>query len=90
MAEKGANTSEFRFAGLIGLLTLGAEHINIFDTEVFSSDPVLSLIFRGVQLLVLGGIAVAYIFSRTSIKVSNGTSTEDLAKKLQRNLDQKR
>jgi hypothetical protein len=102
MAEKGINSSEFKFAGLVGLLTVAGEHLNIFDTGAFQNDPVLSLIFTGIQFLVLGGIVVAYIFSRTSVKVSNGHAVsetinnaaegvkESIIEQVKRNLDQKR
>jgi hypothetical protein len=90
MSEKGVNTSEFRWGALTAVITAVGEPIGLFNTDVFADDPALNLIFRSVQLIVIGSIAIAYMFSRTSVKVANGSSTEGLIEAVKRNLDQKR
>ena len=70
MAEikEGWRTSEFKFGALIGTITTFGEQLGIFDTSAFADDPVLMLIYRSVQLIVIGVTAVYYMNSRSGIK----------------------
>jgi hypothetical protein len=90
MAENGASTSEFRWGAITAAVTALGEPLGLFNTDMFMDDPVLNLIFRGLQLVVIGSIAIAYMFSRTSVKVANGNSDGSIIEAVKRNLDQKR
>ena len=70
--EPGWKSSEFRYGGLVGALTIFGDQLGIFDTSVFADDPVLMLIYRGVQLMALAAVAVSYIWGRSQIKTWNG------------------
>ena len=72
MLKEGYKTSEFKFAGLIGLFTMFGDQFNVFDVSAFSGDPQLMMIFRCVQVLSLAGIAAAYIWGRSMVKEGNG------------------
>ncbi len=70
MAEikEGWRTSEFKLGGIIAIVTTFGEQLGIFDTSAFADDPVLMLIYRSVQLIVIGVTAVYYMNSRSGIK----------------------
>lgn len=94
MAEKGVNTSEFRWGALTAAVTAFGEPLGLFNTDMFAEDPVLNLIFRSVQMLIIGGIAIAYMFSRSNVKVANGhaleNATEVLAERVKQDLNEKK
>ncbi len=71
--KSGLQTSEFKLGSLILVITTFGEQIGLFNTSMFEEDPTLSLIYRSIQLLVLGGITVAYINGRSSIKTNEQT-----------------
>ena len=66
--KPGPQTSEFKYAAVAGLITTFGESLGIFDTTIFEEDPILMLIYRGIQLLVIGGISAYYITNRSGIK----------------------
>ena len=73
MAEvsPGIGTSEFKLATIIGALTTFGDKVDLFNVSSFDNEQLL--IYRGIQILVLGGIAIAYIWGRSKVK-TNGNS----------------
>ena len=71
--KPGWTTSEFRLGSMVSVLTVFGEQLNIFDTSAFADDPVLMLVYRGIQLLALATVAAAYIMGRSEIKKNGQT-----------------
>ena len=66
--KEGWKTSEFRYGALIATFTTFGEQLGIFDVSAFENDPILMLIYRGIQLIVIGATAVYYINGRSGVK----------------------
>ena len=69
--KSGWLTSEFRYTAVIGLITTFGEKLNLFDVSVFADDPLYMLIFRCVQVMVLGATAIYYMNNRSNVKRPN-------------------
>jgi len=69
--KPGWQTSEFRYTTVIGLVTAFGEKLNLFDVSVFADDPLYMLIYRCVQITILGATAIYYMNNRSSVKKPN-------------------
>ena len=66
--KSGWLTSEFRYTAVIGLVTAFGEKLNLFDVSIFADDPLYMLIYRCVQVIILGATAIYYMNNRSGIK----------------------
>jgi hypothetical protein len=92
MAESkpGWQTSEGRLTAIGSALALFGEDLHLFNVSSFSDDPVLMLIYRGLQLFAVITLLGIYTISRSQLKAQNGNSAESLIDQIKRNMEEKR